>query len=91
MLTQAIVIFVCQFVLIFLMGIQSQLVRDGRIMYAAITSLLLGVMGWSITGIISSAYGQGMLSVVFFSFILAGPAGIASSIYIHQRFKEEGM
>jgi uncharacterized membrane protein YeaQ/YmgE (transglycosylase-associated protein family) len=88
MYSQALLIFCCQFVMIFLLGMQSQHVRDGKKLQAAITSLLLGITGWSITGTISSVYHEGMLSVVFFSFILAGPLGISTSIWIHTHFNK---
>lgn len=89
MITQALLIFVCQFVLIFLLGTQSQHVRDGKKLASAITSLLLGVAGWTITGIVSTAYVSGMFSLVFFSFIIAGPCGIVCSIMAHQYFRKE--
>lgn len=91
MYSQALLIFCCQFVMIFLLGIQSQNVRDGKKLSAAITSLLLGITGWSITGTISSVYHEGMLSVVFFSFVLAGPLAIATSIWLHEKFNEKGI
>ena len=70
-----------------MLGIQSLNVRDGKKLSAAITSLLLGIAGWTITGTISSVYHEGMLSVVFFAFIFAGPLGISFSIWLHGKFK----
>ena len=87
MLSQALLVFVCQFSMIFLLGIQSLNVRDGKKLSAAITSLLLGITGWFITGTISSVYHEGMLSMVFFAFILSGPLGISFSIWLHAKFK----
>lgn len=86
MFEQAAGIFVAQWITIFLLGTQSQHIRDGKKIHSAITSLLLGIAGWNSTGIISSAYGQGMLSVVFLAFIVAGPSAIVTSIYVHEHF-----
>ena len=87
MLSEAALIFVCQFFMVFLLGTQSQFVRDAKILEASITSLLLGIAGWTVTGVVSSAYASGIMTVVYFSFILAGPVGIASSIWLHRKLK----
>lgn len=89
MLEQSLQIFAAQFTLIFLLGLQSQHIRDGKKMWAAITSAMLGVAGWVVTGVISGAYTQGMFSLVFFSFISAGPIAISLSIYVHEHFSKE--
>ena len=89
MLEQALTVFVCQYIMIGLLGLQSLNVRDGQKVHAAFTSLLLGIVGFQITGIISSVYSQGMLSLVFVSFVLAGPLGIYTSMCLHQHFKEK--
>jgi uncharacterized membrane protein YuzA (DUF378 family) len=76
-------IFIAQYISILLLGIQSLNVRDSKYLSSAITSLLLGVFGWHTTGIVAQAYGQGMDSVVFWAFILAGPCGIVSSMALY--------
>jgi len=89
MYQQALGVFAAQFCLVGLLGLQSQHIRDGKKLHAAITSALLGVAGWTITGVVSSAYTQGMLSVVFFAFLIAGPIAISLSIYAHEHFHKE--
>ena len=79
-------IFLAQYATIFLLGLQSMNIRDGKKVMAAITSLCLGVSGFLTTGIISQHYEQGMFSGVFFAFLLAGPAGIVCSMYAHEYF-----
>ncbi len=88
-LTQAATIFASQFILVFLLGLQSQHIRDGKKLSAAITSALLGVVGWTTTGIISEVYSQGMFSIVFAAFCASGPIAISLSIYLHEHFKEK--
>lgn len=88
MFNQSVLIVACQFSLVFMLGLQSQYVRDGRKVCAAITSLLLGVLGWNITGVVASAYHSGMFSQVFYCFIFSGPAGIVASIYLHEKFNK---
>lgn len=83
--TESLTIFLCQYLVVLLLGLQSQNVRDRKMLAAAITSLLLGVTGWLVTGIVATAYHSGMLSLVFFSFIVAGPCGIVSSMWLHYK------
>lgn len=90
MVSQALIIFLCQFTMIGLLGLQSMNIRDGKKLAAAITSLCLGVAGWNITSIISQVNHEGMLSLVFFSFILSGPAGIVASMFVHEKFNSKG-
>lgn len=89
MLQQATIIFTAQFVCVFLLGTQSQNIRDGKKLAAAVTSLLLGISGWLCTGIISQAYSQGMLSSVFAAFVISGPLAIVASMFVHEHFHKE--
>ena len=83
-MNNCVLIFIAQFCMIFLLGIQSMNIRDGNKLFAAITSLLLGMCGWYITGIISSAYNGGnVITPEFFSFLVAGPVGIVCSIVFY--------
>ena len=85
-MTDVLKIFVAQYLTIFLLGFQSMNIRDGRKVAAAITSCCLGVSGYLTTGIISQNYSQGMLSWVFFGFLVAGPVGIVSSMFAHEKY-----
>ena len=78
-------VFVAQYISILLLGIQSLNVRDEKYLASAITSLLLGVSGWYVTGVVASAFSQGLNSSTFYAFLLAGPCGITSSGALYKR------
>ena len=83
-------IFIAQYCTILLLGLQSLNVRDGKYTASAITSLLLGITGWFVTGIVSQAYKSNDV-LVFLSFLLAGPCGIVSSMFIYSKvFNKKG-
>lgn len=73
-------IFLAQFLMIALLGLQSINVNQRKKTFAAITSLCLGVTGFHVTGTIAQAYQQGMFSSIFLAYVLAGPCGIVFSI-----------
>lgn len=79
----AALVFGAQFVMIFLLGIQSLNVNGKHYVSAAITSALLGVFGFYLTGTIAAAHQQGMFSVIWWSFVTAGPLGIITSMKLH--------
>ena len=85
-MTDVLKIFVAQYLTIFLMGLQSLNVVQKKYVAAAITSCCLGVSGYLTTGIISQNYSQGILSWVFFGFLVAGPVGIVSSMLAHEKY-----
>lgn len=76
-------IFIAQFLMIFLLGLQSINVNRGHKLIAALTSFGLGVAGFYVTGTIAQAYQEGMFSSTFISFIFAGPCGIVCSMFAH--------
>jgi nitrate reductase NapE component len=72
--------------MVLLLGLQSLNVNTGHKTLAAICSLLLGICGYHITSVIAAAqgaYGSG----VWWGFILAGPCGIVSSMYLHPHMR----
>jgi hypothetical protein len=77
------ILFVAQFVFIFLLGIQQLNVMRGYYVAAALTSLLLGICGWFTIGIIAEATTYDLTSVTFVTYIIAGPLGILSAMYFH--------
>ncbi len=77
------IIFVSQFCLVMLLGLQSMNVQGGHKLAAAITSFLLGVSGYVVTGMSAQAYKDGFLSTIFLAFVIAGPCGIVTSMYLH--------
>lgn len=82
-MTETISIFVAQYSLIFLLGIQSLNVNSKRYKTAFVTSLCLGIVGFHVTGTVAAAYRDGMFTPIWWSFIFAGPLGIVSSMKLH--------
>lgn len=76
-------IFVAQFSMIFLLGVQQLNVRDGHYIGAAITSLLLGVTGFTITSIVGKLQLEDLLRPIGVTFLVAGPIGITAAMYSH--------
>jgi len=70
--------------MILLLGLQSINVARGHKIAAMITSLLLGVCGFYVTGLLSAAFSGGLLSTVALCYLVAGPLGIVSSMYLHE-------
>ena len=81
----AVAVFACQYAYIFLLGMQQQNVIARRYVGAALVSLLLGMGGYHLTATIALAAGQGWFSPVWWGYILAGPAGIVTAMWVHPR------
>lgn len=77
-------VFISQFSLVFLLGLQSQFVRDGHYIGAAIVSLALGIAGFYVT--MQIAIIKEMFTSIWWVYILAGPVAINSSIFVHKRY-----
>ena len=77
------IIFCSQFLCVFLLGIQSLMVRDSNCTGAAIGSLLIGVSQFYIFSVIGGLSVSDIGSTSFISFILAGPIAIVVSIKTH--------
>lgn len=73
-----------QFVMILLLGLQSLNVNQRRYLAAAITSLLLGVIGFYLTGTVAEAHKDGAFTLTWWAYISGGPAGIVASMWLHQ-------
>jgi hypothetical protein len=84
----AILIFLAQGTMIFLFGIQSLNVNGGHKYLAAGTSLILGVLGFYVTGTVAKAYNDGLFTLFGLSFILAGPIAIWLAIELHPKIKK---
>lgn len=79
---EAALVFAVQYVYILLLGLQSLNVNQGRYIAAAATSALLGVGGFYITSVIGAAKNM-ELSMLWWCFVAAGPAGIVTAMRIH--------
>ena len=82
-MTDIILVFLTQFAYVCVMGLQSLAVNAGRYAQAAIQSFALGAAGFFITSQIAKRgeFGSG----TFWSYVLAGPAGIITSMLIFKK------
>lgn len=87
-MTDALIVFAAQFVMIFLHGLQSQNVIAGHRTAAFVTSLCLGICGFYVTGSIASAKGQLFDGPVFWAFVFAGPLGILTSMFVFRKWRK---
>lgn len=76
------IVFIAQYLMVLLLGLQSLNVRDRHYVGAAVTSFLLGVCGFFITSTVGSAKGM-VLTTLWWGFVLAGPCGIVTAMLIH--------
>jgi hypothetical protein len=79
-----ILIFICQFGVVYMLGVQSLNVRDGHYIGAAISSLLIGIFAFITTSIIGGLNVTDLGSVVGLSFLVAGPLGITAAMASHE-------
>jgi hypothetical protein len=78
------VVFVSQFLMVFLLGFQQMNVMRGFYFHAALTSFLLGLSGWATITIVSKFHVTDFLTVLFFAYIVAGPLAIVSAMKLHR-------
>lgn len=83
-MNDVVLIFVSQFFLIFLMGLQSLNVKDGHTILAGITSALLSLCGFYVTGLTAKAFDAGFLSLFGLSFTVSGALGIMVAMKMHK-------
>lgn len=79
----ALVIFISQFSVVFLLGIQSQMVRDANCIGAAVGSVLIGVSQFFVFSIIGGLAAGDMLTAEGLAFMTSGPLAIVASIKTH--------
>ncbi|TKB53291.1 hypothetical protein [Ferrimonas aestuarii] len=80
--------FICQFLVVYLLGVQSLMVRDGNCIGAAMGSIAIGVTQYLVIGIISHIGVDGLFSLTGAAFLLAGPIAIVCSIKSHPKLAE---
>jgi hypothetical protein len=79
----AVLIFIAQFAMIFLLGWQQQNIAKRLYLQAAITSMLIGIAGWFSITILATMRTFDILSIVFAAYIVAGPMAIVLSMHAH--------
>lgn len=82
---EALLIFLSQFMTIYLLGLQSLMVRDHIYIGAFIGSLLIGVCQFYIYNVTQNIE---IGSTFWYLFIFAGPFGITSSMWSHPRISK---
>ena len=83
-----ITIFICQFICVYMLGVQSLMVRDANCQGAAMGSFLIGISQFYIFGIIGGLSADDINTLPFWAFILAGPSAIVNSIKTHPLLNE---
>lgn len=78
-----IIVFVSQFLLIYLLGFQQLNVVKGYYFLAFMTSLFLGIAGWFTITILSTMNTYEILTITFFAYIISGPIAIVCSMKTH--------
>ncbi|MBJ2129079.1 hypothetical protein JC525_09030 [Alteromonas sp. IB21] len=79
----ALVIFISQFSVVFLLGIQSQMVRDANCIGAAVGSVLIGFSQFFVFSIIGGLAAGDMFTPEGIAFMTSGPLAIVASIKTH--------
>lgn len=77
------IIFSAQFLCVYLLGIQSLMVRDSNCSGAALGSLMIGMSQFYIFAIIGGLSATDIGAGDWWAFILAGPVAIVTSIKTH--------
>lgn len=73
-------VFMSQFLMVFLLGLQTINVAHANILLAMITSLLLGICGFFTYSRIAEC--RTPYTKVWYNYIFAGPCGITASILL---------
>lgn len=76
-------IFLAQGIYVLLLGLQTINVADRNYAGAVGVSLALGMLGFWLTAIIAELKTDGVYSFSWWAFIIAGPIGIALSIWLY--------
>lgn len=87
-MTTAITIFAVQLAYVFLLGFQSRNVRDGQYLAAAMTSTCLGMSGIYVQPMLVKAAIINPSPFVLVAYVAAGPIGICSAMWIHDKFSK---
>lgn len=85
-MTDAAIVFLAQFSQVLILGLQSQCVAHGYKAAAACNSLALGTIGYYITATIAANRGD-FGGSVWWSYVVAGPCGIVTSMILFRRFR----
>jgi len=81
-------LFIAQFSAVFLMGVQQQNVQGNHKVWAAITSLAIGVAMFYIVAVLAEVGRNGLLTAEGITYLTAGPIAIVSAMYVHPRLRK---
>jgi hypothetical protein len=76
-------LFVGQFLMIYVLGLQSLMVRDNNYIGAAIGSTLIGISQFYLTSLIADMGLESIGTIAWYVFIIAGPLAIVTSMKTH--------
>lgn len=82
----ALVIFCTGVLLVFFLGLQSQIVNHGRAVYAFFTSVVIGLMNLLMYKAVPDANVVEMIA-----YVMSGPCGIVLSIYAFRWLKSRNV
>jgi hypothetical protein len=82
-MVDAIILFIAQFSMIYLLGFQQMNVAGKHYIAAAATSFLIGLSGWINISIISVANREAIFSMIFWVYAIAGPIAIVVAMKTH--------
>jgi hypothetical protein len=80
---EIITLFVGQFLMIYVLGLQSLMVRDNNYIGAAIGSTLIGISQFYLTSLISDMGLESIGTMAWYVFVVAGPLAIVTSMKTH--------
>lgn len=78
------IVFISQFLMVFLFGLQSLNFKGGHYVAAAITSFLLSLAGFYV--IVQISLVKEMFTSIWWAYIFAGPFGAVLSMKLHPYF-----
>ena len=86
-MVEAAILFLSQFLLVFVYGVQSQTVRLGAVKESVLLSTVAGIMN-----LVAYKVAPNATTLQMIAFVLGGVSGIVCSIYAHQHwhFKKYG-
>lgn len=82
-MTTAMIIFISQFAVVYLLGIQSLMVRDANCVGAAAGAIFIAISQFCVFSIIGSFAASDLLTLNGLAFLCAAPVAIVASIKTH--------
>lgn len=78
-------LFICQFTMVYLLGLQSRAVNSKQYLLAAAVSLALGIVGYYLQATLGKLPVDGWFTAPWFAYIIAGPVAICGAMWTHSK------